>query len=102
MAGDDEVTSTSSSPTSWRDVYALVQDSEKRLTAVMADGFNRQAIVSSDHEVRIRVLEGSDQRNMQSDATTKATIGRAQQVIVAFVLVANFTVAALAFLVGHS
>lgn len=47
------------SPTSWRDVYQLVQDSERRLTATITDGFRRTAAKADDHEVRLRVAEAS-------------------------------------------
>lgn len=56
---DDSVSPSPSGPTSWRDVYALVQDSERRLTATITDGFARQAGISADHETRLRLAEAS-------------------------------------------
>lgn len=55
----DSTPQPTGSPTSWRDVYSLVQDSERRLTQTITDGFTRQAAVSTDHEVRLRAAEAS-------------------------------------------
>lgn len=67
---------TPGGPTSWRDVYSLVQDSERRLTQTIQDGFKRTGDVTADHEVRLRVIEASAQhvattlveQNKQGDA----------------------------------
>lgn len=59
MSEDQPQPPQSNSPTSWRDVYALVQDSERRLTQTITDGFARASSVSADHEVRLRVVEAS-------------------------------------------
>lgn len=58
--GDNGSIPPSSAPTSWRDVYALVQDAEKRLTVSITEGFARQTSVNADHEVRLRLLEAND------------------------------------------
>ena len=68
----DEPMAPQNTPTSWRDVYQLVQDSEKRLTQTITDGFQRQSAISQDHEVRIRVLEASDQRDSASNRNANA------------------------------
>ena len=59
MADDSVTPAPSNGPTSWRDVYALVQDSERRLTQTLTDGFARQPGISSDHEARLRMAEAS-------------------------------------------
>ena len=91
MSGEEQV--TTGTPTSWRDVYALVQDSERRLTATITAGFNRQAAVSQDHEVRIRVLEASDQRDGATNKSTVAAISVTRAIILGVVSVLSLVVA---------
>lgn len=89
---------TPGNPTSWRDVYALVQDSEKRLTATITDGFARQAQVSQDHEVRIRVLEANDQRDGATNRTTVTAISVSRQVFIALLAAGSLLVSLVALL----
>lgn len=67
----------SNGPTSWRDVYALVQDSERRLTQTITEGFQRTASVSADHEVRLRLVETAT-AGFQSLVVTATKQGEAQ------------------------
>lgn len=46
-------------PTSWRDVYSLVQDVEKRLTDRIDDGISTVRFGQADHETRIRLMEAT-------------------------------------------
>ena len=80
---------SSSVPTSWRDVYQLVQDAEKRLTVRIEDGFSSQGIVAADHEVRIRTLETS---STQDDA--RSTIMRT--FVLALMSIGSMVIAVLA------
>ena len=66
---------TPTTPTTWRDVYRLVQDAEVRLTTQINDGFSRQSLVSADHEKRLRVVEATDQK--QSGGIAALSAGRA-------------------------
>jgi hypothetical protein len=84
-------------PTSWRDVYQLVQDSEKRMTAIINEGFARASGISADHEVRIRVLEKTD----QNQAGGVAVIGAGRALLITIISVGSFILAA-ASLVAHT
>ena len=83
----------SNTPTSWRDVYQLVQDSEKRLTTTITDGFTRQQAVSQDHEVRIRVLEANDQRDGATNRAAAAAIGVTRSTVLAAISILSLIVA---------
>ncbi len=98
MSGDD---ATHSNPTSWRDVYQLVQDMEERLTKRMDSASADLRTITTDVEVRLRVLEQFKQRNLQSDETTKSAISSTQKVIVTVVLLGNFSIALLAYAAAH-
>jgi hypothetical protein len=75
----DSVSPQPNGPTSWRDVYALVQDSERRLTQTIVDGFKRTNDVTADHEVRLRVIE----QNTQHVATTLVEQNKQGEALVA-------------------
>lgn len=59
------------SPSSWRDVYTLVQDVEQRLTRRMDEIADTAKNAVTDHEIRIRVLERTD---LQSEQRNKAIV----------------------------
>jgi len=44
-------------PTSWRDVYSLVQDVEERLTKRMDAASIERRVIMADHESRLRAIE---------------------------------------------
>lgn len=92
----DEPMASTNTPTSWRDVYQLVQDSERRLTQTITDGFQRQSAISQDHEVRIRVLEASDQRDSASNRTVGAVIGVGRSTLLTILSAASMVIALLA------
>ena len=80
--GTEMTTPANGNPTSWRDVYSLVQDVEKRLTDRMGDIAEAAKAASSDHEIRLRVLEkadstrsGGDRRAGTLDTTARGWIG---------------------------
>lgn len=62
MMGDGTGMSTPApgGPTSWRDVYTLIQDVEGRLAKRMDEIAHTAHTTGSDHEIRLRVLEKSD------------------------------------------
>jgi hypothetical protein len=95
---EDQPNPQSSAPTSWRDVYQLVQDSEKRLTATITDGFQRQSAVSQDHEVRLRVLEASDQRDSASNRAVTQVFGAGRATLIVLLSVASLLLSALSIL----
>lgn len=80
-------------PTSWRDVYQLVQDAEQRLTLQLTAGFTRQSGVSADHEVRIRVLEASEHKDAAANKTAATAIGVGRSVLVILLSVGSLVVA---------
>lgn len=96
---DDAPNQQSSAPTSWRDVYQLVQDSEKRLTATITDGFQRQSAVSQDHEVRLRVLEASDQRDAASNRAVTQVFGAGRATLIVLLSLASLAVSIIAIIV---
>lgn len=69
---------TAHQPTSWRDVYQLVQDVEARLTSRLDSIGIAQDRRNNDHELRIRKLEieGSDEAKeallLAKEAASKA------------------------------
>ena len=86
-----EAADTNPGPSSWRDVYQLVQDVEERLTAKvdavetrLQARLDEQAVerraVSADFEVRLRVVEREQLINKQADATSKTAVGVASRV----------------------
>ena len=92
----DEPMAPQNTPTSWRDVYQLVQDSEKRLTQTITDGFQRQSAISQDHEVRIRVLEASDQRDSASNRTVTQVFGVGRSTLLTIMSVGSMVVSVIA------
>lgn len=77
MSGDETVASPS--PTSWKDVYTLVQDVEKRLTTRMDDIASAAKQTTADHEVRIRVLEKTTNSTSGRDAAGMTIASGAQR-----------------------
>lgn len=69
------------SPSSWRDVYTLVQDVEQRLTKRMDEIAGTAGTVANDHEVRIRVLERTDDRSAVRNQTVIAGISGVRAVL---------------------
>lgn len=75
------MTNPSASPSSWRDVYTLVQDVEVRLTKRMDEIADTAKTASTDHEVRIRVLEATDARASVRNQTVIAGISGVRGVL---------------------
>jgi hypothetical protein len=77
---------TNVGPSSWRDVYSLVQDVEERLSAKVdavelrlqtrmdSQSLERRGI-ANDFEVRLRVVEREQLVNKQADSTSKTALG---------------------------
>lgn len=59
-------------PTSWRDVYTLVQDVEKRLTDRIDEAVASTRQVTTDHENRIRTVETIGAPNAQAASALAA------------------------------
>ena len=75
----------SPSPTSWRDVYTLIQDVEERLTKRMDAAATERRATSTDVEVRLRVLEAARLTNAQADSTAKNVVSVARSTAVVFI-----------------
>ena len=86
------------SPTSWRDVYQLVADAEKRLTRQITDGFGAQQKVSADHEVRLRVLEATDQKQSGQVSGGVAVFGAGRQILLTIGTIVSIVIAIAGFL----
>lgn len=108
-------------PTSWRDVYTLVQDVEKRLADRLDDAVSSTRQVTTDHENRLRQVElaspvaqatatsvaansiritALEAANVIKQARTggqTSIITYGQKVVVATVLVVNLAIAIVTF-----
>ncbi len=109
-------------PTSWRDVYSLVQDVEQRLTDRIDDAAMAARVSVSDHETRIRTLEAAVPVTKEAAAAAAAALVIAtaletasklttatrtgqrsiitygQKVVLFFVVVVNVAIAVITFL----
>lgn len=63
-----------SGPSSWRDVYQLVQDVEGRLGGLISSAETRISTVTFDHETRLRALEGDSQRGKGARILAKGAL----------------------------
>lgn len=68
-------------PTSWRDVYTLVQDVEARLVKRMDEIATATNTTATDHEVRIRVLERTDDKASVRNQTVLASLGGIKSIL---------------------
>lgn len=68
-----DVTNGAPQPSSWRDVYQLVQDVEVRLTGRINDVGQLASHVGQDHEVRLRSIEAKGSSEAQ-EALSVASI----------------------------
>lgn len=80
-------------PTSWRDVYTLVQDVEARLTNRMDAIAKTASQVANDHEVRIRVLEKTDHTAEVRVKTVSNTLSLGRSTLLTIMSVGSMAVA---------
>lgn len=72
MANGDEPAPRADGPLSWRDVYLQVGESERRVIAALNTAIQPLALSASDHEKRIRDIEGMGSpqaRRAEADVT---------------------------------
>ncbi len=86
------------SPSSWRDVYTLVQDVEGRLSKRMDDIAETAKTATTDHEVRIRVLEATDQRAVTRNRTITSTVNIGRTTLLLIISIGSGVLALAAFL----
>jgi len=94
-----EIMPHTGTPTSWRDVYTLIQDVEERLTKRMDAASVERRAVGTDVEVRLRVLEKAQFMNQQSDSTSKNAVSAFRGVAVVGIAVFSALLSVFALLV---
>lgn len=90
-----DTSATQPQPTSWRDVYTLVQDVETRLTNRMDAIAKTANQVANDHEVRIRVLEKTDYTAEVRVKTVSNTLSLGRSTLLTIMSVGSMAVAVL-------
>lgn len=80
-------------PSSWRDVYTLVQDVESRLTKRMDEIASTASVAVQDHEVRIRVLERTDFTSEVRTKTVANTLSLGRSTLLTIMSVGSMVVA---------
>lgn len=86
------------SPTSWRDVYTLVQDVEERISKRMDDIAATAGTVANDHEVRIRVLERTDDVASARTKTIVSTVSLGRSTLLTIMSIGSMVVAVISLI----
>jgi len=77
------------SPSSWRDVYSLVQDVERRLTDRIDTASGAALLSQRDHEGRIRALESQNFGERERRAGQVSLLTNGHRVLAALIIVSN-------------
>lgn len=94
----DSIQPSATNPTSWRDVYTLVQDVETRLSKRMDDIADTAKNAVTDHEVRIRVLEKTDGDAAVRNKTVSNTLSLGRSTLLTIMSIGSMVVAIVSLL----